>query len=102
MNKYSVIISSKAKSQLIHHTAFLAKVSKKAAQRLVSSFSETVVSLETMPKRFPWFNRDYIPYNRYRYCIFEKRYAIIFQIIEDCVYVDYIIDFCEDYHYIFE
>ena len=34
MNKYSVIISSKAKSQLIHHIAFLAKISKKLLKDL--------------------------------------------------------------------
>ena len=96
MNKYKITVSTKAREQLLHHTAFIAKVSKDAAKRLVTSFKETTLSLEEMPKRCPWFNRDYIPYNKYRYCIFEKRYALIFQIKEDIVFVDYVIDFRQD------
>ena len=102
MNKYKITVSTKAREQLLHHTAFIVKVSKDAAKRLVASFKETTLSLEEMPKRCPWFNRDYIPYNKYRYCIFEKRYALIFQKKEDIVFVDYVIDFRQDYHYIFE
>ena len=88
MNKYKITVSTKAREQLLHHTAFIAKVSKDAAKRLVASFKETTLSLEEMPKRCPWFNRDYIPYNKYRYCIFEKRYALIFQKKEDIVFED--------------
>ena len=32
MNKYKITVSTKAREQLLHHTAFIAKVSKDAAK----------------------------------------------------------------------
>ena len=99
--KYKVIVSKRAAQMLVESASFLAKVSVPAAERrLVSEFEKTISSLETMPRRCPLFNAEYIPKNRYRYIIFEKRYCALFMVTEDRVYVDYVIDCREDYSWL--
>ena len=97
---YRVITSAKA-GQMIHtHTAFLARVSRKAARRLADDFLEAAHSLEVFPQRCPWFEGDSIPSHTYRYLVLEKRYLVIFVIVEDTVYIDYIVDCRQDYSWL--
>lgn len=97
MTEYRIIVSKRAARMLTAHTAFLAKVSKNAAERLVDSFEKAAHSLEQMPQRCPWLKAEHIPANKYRYLIFEKRYLLLFQIKEQRVYLDYIIDGRQDF-----
>ena len=53
-NKYRVIVAERASQMLVSHTAFLAKVSPEAAERLTAEFEKTANSLELMPQRCPW------------------------------------------------
>ena len=89
-SKYHVIVSEQATQMLVSHAAFLAQVSPEAAERLTVEFEKTANSLEIMPQRCPWLSGEYIP-------MFEKRYMIIFQIIDDTVYADYVVDCRQDY-----
>lgn len=99
-NKYSVVVSSRAAQMLVSHAAFLAQVSKSAADRLVSSFEEAADSLELMPHRCPWLIGEFIPRNMYRYLVFEQRYLLIYQIKDNTVYVDYVVDCRQDYRWL--
>ena len=96
-NKYCVIVSKQATQMLVSHAAFLAQVNPEAAERLTSEFEKTAHSLECMPHRCPWLTGEYIPRNVYRFIMFEKRYMIIFRIIDDIVYADYVVDCRQDY-----
>ena len=96
-NKYTVIVSEHAKQMLVSHAAFLAQTSVNAAQRLADSFEKIAGSLEFMPQRCTWLTNEFIPRNMYRYILFEKRYMIIFQIKDNTVYVDHVIDCRQDY-----
>lgn len=96
-SKYRVIISEQAMQMLVSHAAFLAQVSPEAAERLTVDFEKTANSLEIMPQRCPWLSGEYIPKHVYRYILFEKRYMIIFQIADDTVYADYVVDCRQDY-----
>ena len=96
-NKYRVIISERAAQMLISHAAFLTQVSPEAAERLTVEFEKTANSLEMMPQRCPWLTGEYIPRNAYRFILFEKRYVLIFQIVDDIVYADYVVDCRQDY-----
>lgn len=99
-NKYHVIVSKQAAHMLVSHAAFLAQVSPEAAERLTEEFERTANSLETMPQRCPWLSGEYIPKNAYRFILFEKRYMIIFQIADDIVYADYVVDCRQDYSWL--
>ena len=99
-SKYRVIVSQQATQMLVSHAAFLAQVSPEAAERLTAEFQETANSLEIMPQRCPWLSGEYIPKNTYRFILFEKRYMIIFQIIDNTVYADYVVDCRQDYSWL--
>ncbi len=96
-DKYRVIVSKQAAQMLVSHAAFLAQSSPSAAQNLTAAFQRAAMSLESMPHRCPWLMGDYIPQNKYRFILFEKRYMLIFQIKDDVVYADYVVDCRQDY-----
>ena len=99
-NKYQVIVSDHAGQMLASHAAFLGQVSPDAAERLVVEFEEAAKSLEQMPRRFPFLQGDYIPYGKYRYCLFAKRYMLIYQMVDNVVYAEYVIDCRQDYQWL--
>lgn len=96
-SEYRVIVSERATQMLVSHAAFLAQVSPEAAERLTVNFEKAAKSLETMPQRCPWLSGEYIPEKAYRFILFEKHYMLIFQIIDDSVYADYVVDCRQDY-----
>ncbi len=101
-NKYTVIVSEKARQMLGTHASFLYYVSRSAAERLVDSFVKAANSLDTMPQRCPWFNNEIFPRNAYRFILFEKRYMLLFQIQDSNVYVDYVLDCRQDHRLLFQ
>ena len=98
--KYQVIVSERATQMLVSHAAFLAQASPEAAERLVASFEEAANSLQRMPLRCPWFNKDYIPRNTYRFLLFEKRYLLLFQVKDNTVFADYVLDCRQGYDWL--
>ena len=101
-SSYSVVVSERAAQMLVSHASFLANVNVEAANRLTSEFVETANSLRNMPQRHPLLRGDYIPRNTYRFALFEKRYMLIFQIVDDIVYVDYVVDCRQDYRWLLQ
>ena len=90
--EYFVSIDAGANDRMAEHLEFLANFSEDAAYRLLDEMMAGVHSLKTMPHRNPFYNRPYLPLNKYRYLIFAKRYRIVYQIDGDNVYVDDIQD----------
>ena len=96
-NKYRAIVSARAVQMLVSHAEFLAQISPAAAERFTVEFEKAAKSLEQMPQRCPWLKGEYIPRSVYRFILFEKRYMLIFQIADDVVYADYVVDCRQDY-----
>ena len=86
---YRVEVSIRAAEMMVNHAAFLSEASA-AAQ-----------SLSQFPNRGAWFRNEAVPYQKYRYLIFSKWYLMIYRVIEDTVFVDYVIDGRQDYHWLF-
>ena len=101
-NKYKVIVSEKATRMLVEYAVSLADVSPKAAERLVESFERAAESLSAMPLRCARLRGDYIPHNKYRFLVFEKQYLIIFQVVDDTVYADYVVNTKQDYGWLLQ
>lgn len=95
--KYTVIISDRAKEMLGRHLRFLAQVNRPAAQKLKKRFMDQLRSLQDMPQRYHFFTADYIPANKYHKLYMEKWYLVLYQIRDDVVYVDWIVDCRQDY-----
>ena len=97
MEKYKVVISQEALDMLKEHVAFLANVNKNAAMKTKDSLINSIRDLSSMPKKYPFFNELYIPQNKYHKMFVESRYLVLYQIRDDTVFVDYIIDCRQDY-----
>jgi len=100
ISEYDVIVSEAALAMLDNHIAFLAKMSVKAAEELMSEILNDSASLSQFPERFPVFESEFIPEGRYRKMLSAKRYLILYEIDGSDVCVDYIVDCRQDYEWL--
>lgn len=98
--KHKVIISERAKRMLGTHIRFMAQSSKEAAAAKKKEIITAIRSLSHMPQRFPFFNELYIPPNKYHKMFIEKWYVVLYQIQDNTVYVEYILDCRKDYSWL--
>lgn len=98
--KYKVIVSDRAKRILGAHIRFMAQVNKDAASTKKKEIITAIRALNHMPQRFPFFEEAYIPPNKYHKMFIEKWYLILYQIQDDTVYVEYIVDCRKDYNWL--
>ena len=98
--KYNVIISDRAKEMLGMHIRFLSQVNRQAALELKKRLISEIRSLEEMPQRYPFFNEAYIPANKYHKMFVKNCYLILYQIKDETVYVDWIVDCRQDYQWL--
>lgn len=98
--KYKVIVSDRAKRMLGAHIRFMAQVNKDAASTKKKEIITAIRSLNHMPQRFPFFEEAYIPTNKYHKMFVAKWYLVLYQIQDDTVYVDYILDCRKDYSWL--
>ena len=96
--KYKVIVSDRAKRMLGAHIRFMAQVNKDAASTKKKEIITAIRVLNHMLQRFPFFEEAYIPSNKYHKMFIEKWYLILYQIQDDTVYVEYIVDCRKDYN----
>ncbi|QGG48028.1 type II toxin-antitoxin system RelE/ParE family toxin [Heliorestis convoluta] len=95
--QYKVIVSDRARQMLAGHIRFLALKSPDAAHKVKNDLINAIRSLHIMPERFPFLEAEFIPPNKYHKMFVEKWYLILYQIKDQKVYVDYIIDCRQDY-----
>lgn len=95
--RYHVIISERAREMLLQHARFLAQVTTQAADKLRMDVVEAAKSLQEFPERGSWLTDPILPANKYRKMLVDKGYLLIYQIKNDTVYIDYIVDCRQDY-----
>ena len=95
--KYNVVVSDRSRLMLGVHVRFLANVNPKAARETKSRIMAAIRSLEKNPMRFPFLQAEYIPPNKYRGMFVENWYLVLYQIKDNNVFVDYIVDCRQDY-----
>ena len=97
MAQYKVVVADRAKVMLGSHIKFLAQVSPPAARETKTRILAAIRSLSKMPGRFPFLEEDYIPRGKYHKMFVENWYLVLYQIKDQTVYVDYIVDCRQDY-----
>lgn len=97
---YQVSISPKANEMLVDHAAFISGVSETAALRLVKEFREGAESLVRFPERCPWLWDDLLPKHKYRKLIFSEKHLALFQVVDDWVYIEYLVDCRQNYSWL--
>ena len=95
--QYKVIVSDRARQMLAGHVRFLAQKSPTAARKIKNDLMDAIRSLQQMPVRFPFLEAEFIPPNKYHKMFVEKWYLILYQVKNQTVYVDYMVDCRQDY-----
>lgn len=98
--KYKVVVSDRAKQMLGMHIRFMAQVNKKAASAKKKEILSAMRSLSQMPQRFPFFEEMYIPPNKYHKMFIDNWYLVLYQIQDDTVYIEYVLDCRKDYSWL--
>jgi len=97
MPHYKAIVSDRSRKMLANHVRFLAPKSPSAARKLKNELMDAIRSLHQMPERFPFLEAEFIPPNKYHKMFVERWYLILYQIKDQTIYVDYIVDCRQDY-----
>lgn len=92
MPKYTVKFNPRLAGQLETHAAFLARVSKPAARRLLSDFRALVKQLADNPYLYPPYDDPNLPPDIYRKAFLGKWYKVVYSIEGSCVYIDAVVD----------
>ena len=100
MRHHNVTVADRAKSMLGAHVKFMAQISPSAAREVKTRLLAAIRSLSNMPERFPFFDNEFVPRNKYHKMFVEKWYLILYQIKDNMVFVDYIIDCRQDYSWL--
>lgn len=95
--RYNVVISDKARKQIGQHILFVSNVNKESARILKKRIINQLGSLAEMPRRYPYLNVENIEKNYYRKMPLEKWYLAIYHIIDNTVFIDYVLDCRQDY-----
>ncbi|HBL68338.1 MAG TPA: plasmid stabilization protein [Firmicutes bacterium] len=98
--QYKVLVSDRARQMLASHIRFLAQKNPAAARQTKKDLMDDVRLLQQMPERFPFLKADFIPPNKYHKMFVEKWYLVIYQVRNQMVYVDYIVDCRQDYDWL--
>lgn len=91
MDRYKIIISSKAHQDILNIVSFILNVSKKAAIEVAEYIYSSIESLSILPERNPLFPLFGFGIET-RKLIVNKRYIVIYVIQEDKIIVHRILD----------
>ena len=86
-SKYQVFVDPDAAEKMFAHVRFLAQVSVTAAERLYSEMNTAINSLKTAPRICARYEPKRQMNAELRYKLCGKRYRIVFEIVENNVYV---------------
>jgi len=95
--RYNIVISDKARKQIGQHVLFVSNVNKESARKLKVRIINQLGSLSEMPRRYPYLNVENIEKNHYRKMPLENWYLVIYHIIDNTVFIDYVLDCRQDY-----
>lgn len=98
--RYKIIVSDRARQMLATHVRFLAEKSPDAARKTKNELLYAIRSLAQMPERYPFLEVEFIPSNKYHKMFVEKWYLVLYQIQDEIVYVDFIVDCRQDYRWL--
>ena len=97
---YKVKISEEAQRGLGNIVSYVALNSIQAARALKKDLVAEISSLKLFPERTPFLEGEFIPFNKYHKLVVRKNYLVIYQIKDDTVWVDYVIDCRQDYQWL--
>ncbi|MBO4666977.1 MAG: type II toxin-antitoxin system RelE/ParE family toxin [Bacilli bacterium] len=100
MEKFNIIISSKAQSDLAECIGFVLNVSKDAAIKLANDIYSAINALSTFPERNPIFDMPKAFPFIVRKLIVNKRYIVLYALENSNVIVYRVIDSRRQFDYL--
>ena len=97
---YKVKISEEAQRGLGRIVSFIALNSIQAARLLKKDLVAEISSLKLLPERTPFLEGEFIPFNKYHKLVVRRTYLVIYQIKDETVLVDYVLDCPQDYQWL--
>lgn len=97
IKQYKIIISDRSRQMLANHVHFMAQKSPSAARKVKNNLIDAIRSLHQMSERLPYLDAEFIPPNKYHKMFVEKWYLVLYQIKDQIIYVDYIVDCRQGY-----
>ena len=97
---YEVKISEEAQRGLGKIVSFVALNSIQAAKLLKKDIVAEISSLKMFPERTPFLEVEFIPFNKYHKLVVRRNYLVIYQVKDDEVLVDYVVDCRQDYKWL--
>ena len=94
---YKIKISEEAQRGLGRIVSFVALNSIQAARVLKKDIVAEISSLKFLPERTPFLEGEFIHFNKYHKLVVRRNYLVLYQIKDDTVLVDYVIDCRQDY-----
>jgi plasmid stabilization system protein ParE len=76
------------------------QIKPSAARNTKAKPLAAIRSLSKMPERFPFLDEEFVPRGKYRKMFLERWYLLLYQIREQKVYADYIVDCRQDYSWL--
>jgi plasmid stabilization system protein ParE len=98
--QYKVIVSDRARQMLAGHIRLLAQKSPSSARKVKNELLNAIRSLSIVPERYPFLTAEFIPLNKYHKMFVEKYYLVLYQVKDQTVYVDHIVDCRQDYSWL--
>lgn len=101
MRRYKVVVSNRARKMLKDRVYFLARVNVAAAKELRDKILLEIRSLEKMPERFPYLDKD-DRRSGYRKLVVPNWYLVLYKVQDDTVQIEYVLDGRQDYEWLIE
>jgi plasmid stabilization system protein ParE len=79
------------------HIRFVAQVSPSVARDTKKKLLSAIRSLSEMPERFPFLDEEFVPRGKYHKMFIKRWYLLLYQVKDQTVYIDYIVDCRQDY-----
>lgn len=83
-----------------NYRVFIVNVNEKAAMQFIKEFNQKAKSLEQFPERNPYVIDPMIQEGKYHKIVIMKRYLLVYQIKDENVYVDALLDCRQDYKWL--
>ena len=97
---YKVKISEEAQRGLGKIIGYVAINNVKAARTLKKDIVAEISSLKLFLERTPFLEGEFSPFNKYHKLVVGRSYLVIYQIKDETVLVDYVLDCRQDYQWL--
>ena len=98
--QYKVEVSERAKRNLAKIVTYIAIENPSYSRKLKAEIIAAMKSLSRFPERCPFFEGEFMPYNKYHKFVVASNFIFLYLVQDDVVIVEHIIDCRQDYQWL--